>query len=257
MKIFSITSILLFLILSINIQAQTKGEPPEKKPDYSPDSVMIFDSPRPLIDTRNPAETLINSWGGDLIFSSHGFGAGVFYRRYLEKDLNLFINLYITGARNTDEFEKISPTGEIIVPKKINRLFMFPLTFGLQKNVFSNVIFETFRPFFTAGFGPTFIISTPYVPGRHLDEEMINDPTKHPGKVEFFKSFGSAEFYTRLGGFAGIGADIGKIDKSVLAVNVRYYYIPFGGDGLESIQGNPINDFGGLFLSLTVGQRFD
>ena len=169
MKITGIYSFLLLLILTIDLQAQTKGEPPEKKPRYSPDSVFIFESPRPLINTKNPSETLLNSWGGDLIFSSHGFGGGVFYKRYLEEDLNLFINLYISGARNTDEFEKISPKREIIVPNKINRLFMFPLTFGMQKNVFTDQIFETFRPFFTAGFGPTFIISTPYVPGREIN----------------------------------------------------------------------------------------
>jgi hypothetical protein len=41
-----------------------------------------------------------------------------------------------------------------------------------------------------------------------------------------------------------------------MGFTLRYYTIPFGGEGLESIQGVPINNFGGVFLTLSVGSAW-
>jgi len=93
------------------------------------------------------------------------------------------------------------------------------------------------RPFISAGIGPTFILSTPY-------------------DREFFNAFGYGAFYTRFGAFIGAGANFGNTNRSIMGLNIRYYFIPFGGNGLESIRDLPIKNFGGVFLSLSLGIRY-
>jgi hypothetical protein len=44
-------------------------------------------------------------------------------------------------------------------------------------------------------------------------------------------------------------------EKSYVTLDARYYLIPFGGEGLESIRGRPMKDFNGLFISLAIGIR--
>jgi hypothetical protein len=215
--------------------SQIKGEPPRV---YNPDTVYIFNSPRPLFSNKPPELIYDKGLGVDLLFSGNGFGAGTFFQRTLAVDWYLFASLYISGARNTDEFDTYDPyTGQLNVVGKVNRLFMFPLMFGVQHNIFTNVLSESFKPYLSAGLGPTYILSTPY-------------------DREFFNSFGYSRSYIRFGSFVGFGANFGSSEKSLTSFNVRYYYIPFGGNGLESMSNNPIKDFGGLFLSLSVGIRY-
>lgn len=228
--------ILIFGFVSIsNCFAQTKGEP--VKP-FNPDTVFIFESPRPLIKVGDAeASNFGDMWGFNLLFSDNGVGAGFFVQWALDKNTQIFTNLYISGARNTDEIDYLYPDGSYRVPGKINRLFMFPLSLGIRKILFEDELSENFKPFISAGLGPSFIMSTPY-------------------EREFFNSFGYANFYTRFNFFVDLGAFFAITSKSRSGVNIRYYYIPFGGDGLESIEGKPIYNFGGIFLSLIFGIPF-
>jgi outer membrane protein W len=114
---------------------------------------------------------------------------------------------------------------------------MFPLTFGLQYYILKDKLTDSFKPYFSAGAGPTLILSTPY-------------------EKEFFNSFGYGTFYGRFGGFVGLGANLGANSNSLLGLNLKYYFIPFGGKGIESIQDFPMKDLGGVFLSLTVGTKY-
>jgi len=123
------------------------------------------------------------------------------------------------------------------VPGKINRLFLIPFTFGFTKILFNNSIAGSFRPFTSVGAGPSLILSTPY-------------------EIEWFKAWSSHKSYLRFGGFIQIGAYFRAIGKSVSTIGLKYYYIPFGGKGLESIEDSPIKDFGGIFLTLDVGIGF-
>ncbi|TAL70041.1 MAG: hypothetical protein EPN82_05365 [Bacteroidetes bacterium] len=234
----SILSVLIFNLFitypSSYTFGQVKGEPAKS---FNPDTNFIFQSPRPLINSNPNSNSPRRAWGIDLIFSNSGFGVGTFYQYYIAHDLFSFASLYISGARNTDETEWVDQyTGETIIIDKINRLYMFPLTLGLQQYLFTDVISESMKLFAQGGLGPTFILSTPY-------------------DHEFFSAFSFAKFYTRFGTFIGVGADVGS-GTSLLTINARYYYIPFGGNGLESIRNSPIKDFGGLFLSLSFGARF-
>ncbi len=229
--------IILFLgLIGYSIAfAQIKGEP--VKP-FNPDTVFIFESPRPLIKVGDSESSNVGDmWGFNLLFSDNGVGAGFFIQWELDNSTQMFTNLYISGARNTDEIDYLFPDGSYRVPGKINRLFMFPLSLGIRRILFEDHLSENFKPFISAGLGPTFIMSTPY-------------------EREFFNSFGYASFYTRFNFFADLGAFFGFTSKTRSGVNIRYYFIPFGGAGLESIEGNPIQNFGGIFLSLIFGIPF-
>lgn len=236
----NITVIFAVLVFSVSqLFSQIKGEEP---PVFNPDTIFVFNSPRPLINPEFSGNTLKKAWGIDLLFSGSGFGVGGFYNVNLSDDLIFITSLYISGARNSDEFDnyvwdEIDRVWRLVVPDKVNRLFVLPLTFGLQYYLFSEKLSESFKPYINIGVGPSLIISTPY-------------------SKEFFSSWGYAESYIRWGGFLGAGAYFSANSKTLMGINARYYFIPFGGKGLESLKERPINDFGGLFLSLSLGLRF-
>lgn len=217
--------------------AQVTGEkPPSPGTQQQPaDSTLVFRSPRPLLAVEEKKDGLRDAWGLDVLFSGNGFGLGTFYYREFSETLFGFAHLGISGVQSTDEFEEYDPfSQQWVVPNKINRLFMFPLTVGVQYRLFEGELTETFRPFLQAGVGPTLIMSTPY-------------------SKEFFSSFSDATLYVRAGGFVGTGLYFGDSQKNLTGAHIRYYFIPFGGDGLESVKGFPIQNFGGIFLSLSVG----
>ncbi len=223
------------LFAAPEVSAQVTGDAPGDLPldPSTNDSVMVFTSPRPLLEDADPNARKLDAWGFDLLFSQNGFGFGGFYRREFNRDFFGFLHLGASGAKNTDELEQFDNERGLFVPDKINRLFMFPVTLGLERRLFADDISNSFRPYVQAGAGTTMILATPY-------------------EKNFFPAFGDAKFFVRPSGFIGFGAYVGESKSSLTAVNFRYYYIPFGGDGLESVRGFPIENFGGIFLSLSV-----
>ncbi|GEM_PF-168935 len=218
---------------------QTPGDDP---PRYNPDTVFVFQSPRPLIIQEELLESKMNSWGIDLMFSESGFGVGAYMQKNFSRDFGIFGNFLISGARNRDEFEQYicnieTNECEWKVWNKVNRLYIIPITLGAQYNLFGDELSDSFRPFVSAGLGVSFVASLPY-------------------DREFFSSFKYSSAYTRFASFAGVGANFSITGKTIFTLNIRYYYIPFGGDGLESIKNSPIHTFGGLFLSMSFGIRY-
>jgi len=244
MKLISI--VLNIIILSTFIYAQDKGGPPP----FAPDSVIIFESPRPLITTQDNLKTPNGGWGADLVLSDSGFGVGFFLHTFLSQKLMLHSSLYISGARSSDEFDEliIDNEGYYVwqVRNKINRLYKFPLMVGLQYFLFQEDLSESFQPYLSVGGGPTLILSTPYTYNRIPNGEVM----------DWFKSFSYADVYTKFGGYIGIGSYFGSFAGNIMGVNIKYYYVPFGDNGLESILGLPIQNFGGVFLSLSLGTSF-
>lgn len=226
--------ILTLLLLSTEIYSQ--NEIAQYKSNY--DTTFIF-TPGRKLQTMSEQMGLLNNAGGiDLLFSNSGFGLGGFYQYFMDDITKIGARFFISGARNTDELEFYDYfTGNSFIPNKVNRLYLMPLTVNITRNLFSEVLHKSFRPYVSAGVGPAFILSTPY-------------------NREFFNAFNYAKWYTRFGGNVGIGAAFGLESSSYLSVNIDYYYIPFGGDGLESIKDKPIKTFGGLFLSLSIGSLF-
>jgi len=230
-----------FLVsLCAHAVAQVTGEPTGSTPNPAPgtssipaDTLFIFQPARPLIDSVDISAEYEDAYGFDLLFSNSGFGLGGFYQHNYSQNLSGFINLGITGSRKGDEFEEYDPSiNDWVVPGKVNRLYMFPLTIGLRYRLLDQVLVDNFRPYVNIGVGPTMIVALPY-------------------EYEFLKSLGHARSYFTGGGFIGVGAEVGG-SKPVLGVNLRYFYIPLR-PGVESLRNDPITDFGGLFLTMNVG----
>ena len=221
-----------------SLNAQITGELPEP-----PDSLIIYTPARPLLEESVQARRANNKLGFDLMFTASGWGVGGYYGRSLSDDLTLFTHLGIGSRRHTDEFEDAYYGNVPVISTKLNRLLVMPLSVGLQYRVFSSVLQESFRPFITGGISPALIVATPY----------IRDNIYY----EFFNSFGYTTSYLRMGGFAGIGAFFGSLGKgSTMAVQIRYFVIPFGGNGIESLRNVFIKDMGGVALSLTIGTSY-
>ena len=233
----------LLLLLAGAARAQQPGDPtgPNTPPEDLPvpaDTLFIFQPARPLIDSVVSAANYEDAVGIDVLFSNSGFGLGGFYNRVFSNKLSGFINLGITGSRKRDEFEEYEKSlenpdeWEFRVPDKVNRVYTLPLTVGLRYRLFEQVLVDNLRPYVNVGVGPSLIVALPY-------------------EYEFFSSFAHASTYLTAGGFVGVGAEFGG-NKPMLGVNIRYYYIPFK-TGVESTMGDPITEFGGLFLTMNVG----
>ncbi len=230
-RVLTCSACLLFLSLALLCAGQ--GE--DSKVYEIKDSAYIFKPVKPITTYQAKKGQISDAWGIDLLFSDHGFGLGTFYQKYFNDKMLGFVSLYASGAHNTDEFESWDPVkGEWVVPNKINRIYMFPTMCGVQYFVLKDKLAESFRPFVSAGAGPTLIVATPY-------------------SKDWFESFNYAKSYMRFGGFIGLGSYFGSLVGPLIGVNARYYYIPFGGKGLESIKDYPIKNFGGVFLSLSLG----
>ncbi len=232
---------IIFVIIScfqVKLIAQVTGG---GNGEFDKDSVIVFEPSSPLLTLGEINETKTTAMGFDLIFSTFGFGGGMFWRADINEEFVFVTDFFITGIRKSDELERFNQTtGELFIPHKINRLFSIPFSVGIQYFPFNNQIISTFKPFITAGTGFSFIISTPY-------------------DKSFFNAFAYGEYYTRPSFNISIGADFGNKKKSLSVFQIRYLSIPFGGNGLQSLSANvedPITNFGGVFLDLRIGFNY-
>ncbi|MBU3678269.1 MAG: hypothetical protein FGM32_01510 [Candidatus Kapabacteria bacterium] len=214
------------------------------------DTTIIFRPVRPLLEDVTNHAVAYNNAGMSLLFSSSGWAVGGYYGTEIGTGVTLNVDLFITGRRNTDEFENaIFNNSFLVVSEKVNRLLMIPLTASIQYRLFRESLQETFRPYFSIGAVAATIIRTPYLDYGNYGEVLRF--------YEYFESFGYATTYVRPGAMLGFGAVFGPVGKgNQVGVGLRYYTIPFGGDGLESIRFNPIKDFGGLIISMTIGSAW-
>lgn len=179
-----------------------------------------------------------NAWGVDILISTGGFGLGGFYRYEFTRDFSGFVALSVSESKDEREIESYNYyTQSYYSPGKTNRFLVIPLMMGVERRLFSNQIMDNFRPYLSAGFGPTLIYATPY-------------------RDEFFESLGKGHPHYTVGGYLGAGAYFG-IDRSTLfGINMRYYLVPFRG-GIESLEaGPPKKEFGGFFIALNLGSAW-
>ncbi len=212
------TLMLILLLLPISlITAQKIGEmAPEKPPIVFP----------------------LNTWGADIMFGDGGFGLGTFYRRNFSQELTGFFDFSISEIKDDREVDYYDYyTGTTYSPFKSNRAFLMPLNFGIQYRLFSESLTDSFRPYIAAAIGPNFIVTTPY-------------------NEEFFNSFKWAKLRYAVGGYIGIGANIGESKSSLLGLSVRYYYTSVIGDGFETMIATEKKNFGQIFISLNLGVMY-
>lgn len=233
----------LFLLFTLSIFSQQPGI---DKPEWGRDTTIIFKSPRPLLDTNNLLSDLKNKFMVDFAFSVHGFGLGLGYGQKLNETSELFINLMISEARASDELEFFDwEEGRYLVPNKINRLMMFPVSAGYKKYLFSDSFEGNLKPYVSGALIMNYIMSRPYREGR----------LPFAPYVPFFQSFSETENYFRFGAYAELGFDFSPLPKQNTSIMLRYYYVPFD-EGIESIKDVPVTNFGGLFISLSLGIKF-
>lgn len=236
-KFVFLTIFIIFITNRADLVSQVTGG---EKEVFRPDSVIIFNSPTPILTLSEINKEKKSALGFSSIFSSSGFGAGMFWSTELSKNLMFSSDFFITGNRKSDELESIDRvTGEFFVPYKVNRLYSIPFNFNVKYFPFNDQIISTFKPFVSGGAGFAFVISTPY-------------------SQSFFKAFGDGVYYTRPSFNVSVGADFGSNKKSLSIFQLRYMNIPFGGKGLESLDEirtgeTPITNFGGIYLDLRIG----
>jgi hypothetical protein len=216
----------LVILSSLFLKAQTN------------DSNFVFKSPRPLISSQPISGEVKYSAGGSLLFTESGFGAGIYYDIKIIPKLTLEFDISLTYLRASDEFQTWVQDENSnyvwTVPGKINRLWRMPMTAAIRYELFGNTLTGNFKPYITAGGGMGLILRTPY-------------------QYSFFQSFNYLTTYAKPAIYAGIGADFSGNSKRITRLFVKYYYIPFGGNGIESVLGLPITNCGGLFLGVNIG----
>ena len=222
-----------------------------------PDTTIIFTPSNPNLIRPQSYRPLTSAWGLDLLMSNNGFGFGAFYRYEMTDDLSLMLNFTISDVKDDAEFEMYNPyTGQPFVPGKKNRLLLMPLIASVQYRLFKDDILDNFRPFVTAGLGPTMVFVAPYVLDRiQYDAPYALGPIPYKEKIDFFSSLKYGKLRYTLGGFVGAGAFFGMEKGTLTGLCVRYFLAPFP-DGIEIMEGGYIRNFGGLFITLTFGAMF-
>ena len=215
MKLLTLLAILLISIVNVNAQGIGKIVP-IKPPEVFPP----------------------NALGGDIAFTEGGLGIGGFYRHSYSTNVTLVTTFSFSEFKGDNEFTYINPyTLQSITYGKVNRIFLIPVTAGLQFRLFAESVYDNLRPFVEFGVGPTFVLTTPY-------------------DQEFLKSFGSAHNNLAAGGYIGIGANFGTDKSSLVGLNIRYYYSRLFKGGVESLADQPRKDFGEIFISLSIGAMY-
>ncbi len=187
-----------------------------------------------LAPEKPPTQFPSNSWGADLLFGDGGFGIGTFLRKSYSRKISGFIDISFSESKDAREFEYFDYFGRSIIVGKENRVFFIPLNVGIQYRIFEKELTDNLRPYFSAGIGPTLGISTPF-------------------QEDFFSSFKHAQFHFAVGGYIGFGADFGLSKKSLLGLNMRYYYSKFISEGVEPMTGRIKDDIGAFYITLNIG----
>lgn len=171
-----------------------------------------------------------NKWGISFVYAESGFGVSGSFFAPVSKSTDLFFNLLVSGVTDSRELERYDIFGNTIIPSKINRVFMAPLSIGLRKELFKNDLEGNFTPVINFGIAPTLVLISPYDKG-------------------FFKSLGYVNAKFAFGAFGGIGVNFRQSENITLNVNLNYYYLPVLGGGVKSLQHSTIRDLGGFQLA--------
>lgn len=224
--------------------AQVAGEPPA-----SSDSSIIFTPVVPLIGEESRSVLATQGAGLNLLFSGSGWAIGGFYNVDLGSSLTLSADAFFATRRNSDEFEDVYFNNIPVVSQKVHRVFNVPLSLSLRYRLFEDGLQESFRPYLTVGATATAVIVTPYL--------QLDQNTFEYRYYEFFESFGYSSTTYRPGAFIGLGSNFGSMEKGgAFGISIRYFIIPYGEPGIESIRDLPMTNFNGLFITLSIGSAW-
>ncbi len=219
------------------------------------DSTIVFQPVDQNLISQTSYAPLLNAWGLDLLMSNSGFGGGFFLRHEYTDELAGFVSLAISDVKDEGEVEYFNYwTGQSYVPNKINRLIYIPIVAGIQYRLWKDDIVDNFRPFLTAGVGPSVIFVAPY--SRYqLVTDITGQQSMQYVPIEFFSSLKYGQWRYTVGGYVGAGIYFGMDKGSLSGVNVRYYFSPYP-PGVQVMTNSVLKNFGGLYLSLTFGSLY-
>ncbi len=176
-----------------------------------------------------------NSIGFDIMIGEGGFGVGGFYRYELSNEITGFMDFSIYESKSEREIQRYNYWGyPLPIQGKKNRVFLLPLNFGIMYRLFYDDLTDNLRPFLNAGVGPTMIITT-------------------PAQEEFFNSFGKAKAHLGLGGYVGIGTNIGNNPNNLTGVSLRYYITQVLNGGIEQFEGDFKKSLQQVTLTINIG----
>lgn len=178
--------------------------------------------------TKSVKETR-NNWGLGFVYSENGFGIVTAKYFRLGYSIDFAASLLFSGVTDSREIERTDIYGNSVVLGKVNRVFMAPLSIGLNMELFKGDLDGDFKPFFSFGVAPTLVLLNPY-------------------NESFFQAIGSTTTKFAVGPYIGIGMNYKQSNSMALNVNLSYYYLPLVNGGVESIQYNTIDDVGGVQL---------
>jgi hypothetical protein len=248
MKISKRTHLILTLALVAAIGAHAQDFPRR-------DSSLVFTPANPNLIQKAAYEPFRNAWGVDIMLSNNGFGAGAFLRHEFTDELSGFVQLAISDVKDDGEIEYFNQyTGQSYTPGKINRLLLVPLTVGMQYRLFKDEIVDNFRPYVSAGLGPSAIFVAPYSSPQKVTDPVFGTFTYYE-QIDFFKSLKKGQFKYTLGAYIGAGAYFGLDRGTLTGVSIRYYYVPYQ-QGIESMEGVRIKRFGGFYITLNFGSLY-
>ena len=100
---------------------------------------------------------------------------------------------------------------------------MIPLNASVQYRLFKDDITESFRPYITAGIGPTMMFVSPYA------TNIIDTTTGiyEQDQIDFFSSLKYGTLRYTLGGFVGVGAFFGIGNGALGGISVQYTFAKF------------------------------
>ncbi len=220
------------------------------------DSTIIFQPVDQNIVSQTSYSPLLNAWGLDLLMSNNGFGGGFFLRHEYSDEIAGFVGLALSDVKDAGEIEYYNYwTGQSYVPNKINRLIYIPLVAGVQYRLWKDDIVDNFRPFLTAGVGPSLIFVAPYSRLQLVSDPLSNLQGMQYVPIDFFSSLKYGQWRYTFGGYVGAGIYFGLDKGSLSGVNVRYYFSPYPA-GIQVMTNSVLKNFGGLYLSLTFGSLY-
>lgn len=216
-----------------------------------PDTTVIFEPSSHRLIQPAATPSLPGSWGIDIAFSDNGFGLGGFYRREISDDLAWNISLMISDAKDPSEVEYYDYWGNSYIPFKKNRLLIIPFHASMQYRLFKDEIMDSFRPYITAGIGPTMMFVSPYA--TNIIDTAAN--TYQQNQINFFSSLKYGTLRYTLGGFIGVGAFFGIGNGALGGISIHYAFAKFPQD-IEVLEGGYLRDFSGIILVLHFGSFF-
>lgn len=179
----------------------------------------------------------------EVLVSNNGIGLGSSYRLKYSPTLYGFTNFFVSEATDDREIVLTDYYGNTFYPGKVNRFLLLPLMVGCEYRIFSESIVDNFRPFINGAVGPMLIVSS-------------------PAQDEFFTSLKKAKAHFSFGGFVGIGTYWGINNETLFGISIKYLLASYP-QGIVSLE-NPytnqklkLNEFGGFYITLNVGQSFD